>query len=55
MLAWYFSQGKEEVWLGTSPNTRAAQFYAKAGWQTNGMHGNEIKFEMTKEMWQSNK
>jgi GNAT superfamily N-acetyltransferase len=55
MLTWYFSQGKSEVWLGTSPNTRAAEFYAKAGWLANGMHGNELKFEMTGEMWQANK
>lgn len=51
MLNWYFSQNKEEVWLGTSPNTRAEQFYRKAGWLANGMHGDEIKFEMTREMW----
>lgn len=53
MLTWYFSTGKEYVWLGTSPATRAEKFYTRSGWRRNGMHGkNEIKFEMTKEEWQ---
>lgn len=52
MLNWYFNQGKDEVWLGTTPNTRAESFYRKAGWVENGMNGSdEIKFEMTKELW----
>jgi len=52
MLNWYFSQGKEKVWLGTSPNTRAEKFYRKAGWKAVGKHGKgEIKFEMTLEDW----
>lgn len=46
MLDWYFSQTDEMVWLGTAPGTRAASFYRKAGWQENGMHGKEIRFEM---------
>lgn len=28
MLDWYFDQTQEAVWLGTSPNTRAEQFYS---------------------------
>lgn len=53
MLDWYFATGKEYVWLGTSPNTRAENFYVKSGWKPNGMHGkNEVKFEMTKQYWQ---
>lgn len=52
MLNWYFSTGKEKVWLGTSPDTRAAGFYRKMGWTETGVHGNEeIKFEMTKQEW----
>lgn len=52
MLDWYFSQDKRKVWLGTSPNTRAASFYKKAGWMETGMHGrNEIKFEMRSADW----
>jgi len=52
MLDWYFSQGKEKVWLGTSPGTRAEKFYRIAGWKEIGMHGKgEIKFEMTNHEW----
>lgn len=56
MLDWYFSKGKEQVWLGTSPNTRAEKFYTKSGWIRNGMHGSkEVKFEMSKRDWESKK
>ncbi|MDX1912898.1 MAG: GNAT family N-acetyltransferase [Saprospiraceae bacterium] len=56
MLGWYFEQGKEQVWLGTAPGTRAADFYRKAGWRESGLHGNnEIKFEMTRERWLGNR
>lgn len=56
MLNWYFSTGKEHVWLGTAPNTRAEQFYLKSGWAKNGMHGSkEVKFEMSKEYWEKQK
>ncbi len=49
MLDWYFAQGKDYVWLGTSPNTRAENFYRKSGWSENGTNGShEIKFEMRK-------
>ncbi|MBC3539331.1 GNAT family N-acetyltransferase [Rufibacter sediminis] len=52
MLDWYFSIGKENVWLGTSPNTRAENFYRKMGWTQTGRHGeSEIRFEMTREDW----
>lgn len=53
MLDWYFSQSDTTVWLGTAPNTRAAEFYTRQGWQNVGMHGNEIKFEMSKADWES--
>lgn len=54
MLEWYFAKGKESVWLGTSPNTRAEKFYTKSGWIKNGMHGKkEIKFEMSKSQWKN--
>ena len=56
MLDWYFSKGKENVWLGTSSNTRAEKFYRKMGWQETGLHGDgEIKFEMTREIWLEHK
>ncbi|MCI1267363.1 MAG: GNAT family N-acetyltransferase [Saprospiraceae bacterium] len=52
MLDWYFDQTQEAVWLGTSPNTRAEQFYRKCGWEEIGVHGiGEIKFEMKFSRW----
>lgn len=52
MLNWYFEQTKTNIWLGTSPNTRAEIFYRKAGWTEIGTHGNgEIKFEMSYKNW----
>ena len=53
MLNWYFQQTKTPVWLGTAPKTRAEQFYRFSGWQDIGMHGKEIKFQMTFENWQN--
>lgn len=56
MLDWYFAQGKEHVWLGTAPNTRAELFYRKSGWIETGTHGKgEIKFEMTSNQWKDRK
>ncbi|WP_268847661.1 GNAT family N-acetyltransferase [Flavobacterium aestivum] len=56
MLDWYFEQTKDNVWLGTSPMTRAEIFYRKAGWTEIGTHGkNEIKFEMTYKDWTAKK
>lgn len=52
MLDWYFSQTHQTVWLGTSPNTRAANFYRQQGWVEVGTHAkNEIKFEMSFFNW----
>jgi GNAT superfamily N-acetyltransferase len=52
MLDWYFTKTNKNIWLGTSPNTRAETFYRKAGWTEIGVHGKgEIKFEMTFENW----
>ena len=52
MLDWYFEQTKENIWLGTAPNTRAEQFYRLQGWKEVGMHGKgEIKFEMDFFSW----
>ena len=52
MLDWYFKQTSNNVWLGTSPNTRAEHFYRKAGWKEIGIHADgEIKFEMTTTKW----
>lgn len=52
MLDWYFTQTKENVWLGTAPDTRAEVFYRKSGWTEAGMHGTrEIRFEMSFDQW----
>ncbi|MBK8606604.1 MAG: GNAT family N-acetyltransferase [Chitinophagaceae bacterium] len=52
MIDWYFTQTKDNVWLGTSPNTRAERFYRNAGWKEVGTHGKgEIKFEMSFDEW----
>ncbi len=54
MMNWYFTQTSKSVWLGTAPNTRAENFYRKAGWKETGVHGKgEIKFEMTIDDWRS--
>ena len=37
MLHWYFSQTDKTIWLGTAFNTRAEQFYRKAGWKEAGI------------------
>jgi len=56
MLDWYFKQTMKNVWLGTSPKTRAETFYRNAGWTEIGIHGDgEIKFEMTFENWNRKK
>jgi GNAT superfamily N-acetyltransferase len=53
MLDWYFSQTSEDVWLGTSPGTRAQAFYRKAGWLEIGLRPNgEVRFEMSAERWE---
>ncbi len=56
MLDWYFNQTSINVWLGTTPNTRAETFYRKAGWKVIGKHGkDETKFEMTYLDWNERK
>jgi GNAT superfamily N-acetyltransferase len=49
MLDWYFTQTGEDVWLGTSPGTRAETFYRRAGWRETGLNGAEIRFEMNRD------
>ncbi|MBS1511450.1 MAG: GNAT family N-acetyltransferase [Bacteroidetes bacterium] len=55
MMDWYFSQGKENVWLSTAPGTRAATFYSMQGWRETGIYGKgELKFEMNAGEWKLN-
>lgn len=52
MLDWYFEQTKENVVLGTTPNTRAERFYQLQGWKVVGNYPNgEVKFELTYQQW----
>jgi len=52
MLDWYFSKTKQTVSLGTSPETRAEEFYKRQGWTAAGHYPNgEVKFEMACETW----
>lgn len=54
MLNWYFEQGKDSVWLSTSPGTRAELFYKTAGWITTGEDkSGELRFELSKDSWRS--
>jgi GNAT superfamily N-acetyltransferase len=54
MMAWTFGAGAENVWLGTSPRTRAERFYRTAGWRYAGQEPNgEARFEMSRERWTS--
>jgi GNAT superfamily N-acetyltransferase len=52
MLDWYFINHDQTLWLSTAPQTRAENFYRKAGWKETGLYGKgEIRFEMTFEDW----
>nr|WP_315423673.1 GNAT family N-acetyltransferase [uncultured Pedobacter sp.] len=54
MMDWYFDQTQEMVWLGTSPNTSAEEFYTRQGWKKVGVvNKGEVKFEMSYEDWVS--
>ncbi len=52
MLDWYFTDHNQTLWLSTAPQTRAENFYRKAGWKEKGLHGKaEIRFEMNFDDW----
>jgi GNAT superfamily N-acetyltransferase len=55
MMEWFFaSAGVAQVWLGTEPGTRAAGFYAAAGWRYAGLDANgEARYEMSRGQWRS--
>lgn len=52
MINWYFTKTKQNVVLGTAPNTRAAKFYQLQGWTAVGSYPNgEVKFELSYLDW----
>ena len=52
MINWYFNKTGRTIWLNTSANTRAENFYKIAGWEQTGIQANgELKFEMKAENW----
>jgi ribosomal protein S18 acetylase RimI-like enzyme len=52
MLNWYFERSKDNLVLGTTPNTRAKRFYQLQGWTSIGTYPNgEIKFELSYDSW----
>jgi GNAT superfamily N-acetyltransferase len=54
MLNWFFHQSDETLWLGTTPDTRAENFYRSSGWKDKGLRKNgEIRFEMTYADWKN--
>ena len=56
MLDWYFNKFQNGLWLGTAPDTRAAGFYKKAGWEEKGLMANgELRFEMSIAQWLQSK
>jgi GNAT superfamily N-acetyltransferase len=48
-VEWLWSQGLTQLWLTTTPGTRAQGFYEAAGWRRAGVteHG-EIRFELSR-------
>ena len=52
MINWYFEQSRDNLVLGTAPNTRAEKFYQYQGWTPIGNYPNgEIKFELSYNRW----
>lgn len=49
MVDWLFQSGATTIWLTTDPGTRAAHFYASAGWQwiANEPNG-EARYELSR-------
>lgn len=54
MMDWYFNKTTETIWLSTTPDTKAEQFYKKKGWEQKGLQPNgEARFEMSSENWKN--
>jgi GNAT superfamily N-acetyltransferase len=49
MVAWLFEVSAAPIWLTTEAGTRAASFYAAAGWREVRREGNgELRFELSR-------
>ncbi len=47
VVSWLWSQGLNQLWLTTEPNTRAHHFFEAAGWQCVGSTaGCDLRFEL---------
>jgi GNAT superfamily N-acetyltransferase len=47
VVGWLWSQGFERLWLTTSPHTRAAGFYERAGWRRVAvLASGDIRYEL---------
>lgn len=47
MIEWLSSQGLQRLWLTTDPDSRAARFYAAAGWCEAGISPcGELRYEL---------
>jgi GNAT superfamily N-acetyltransferase len=52
MINWYFEQTRDQLVLGTAPDTRAERFYSLQGWARAGIYPNgEIRFELSYSAW----
>ena len=48
-VSWLWDQGVDRIWLDTGPETRAAGFYRRLGWQPTGTTAKgEIQFELVR-------
>lgn len=48
MIDWLFETGAEQIWLSTSPDTRAERFYIAAGWQPAGLASGEACYILSR-------
>lgn len=52
MLDWSFENNSDKLWLTTTPDTRAENFYLRAGWERKGLEPDgEVRLEITKNIW----